>query len=155
MTTSTPNTFEMGMAPLALVCMDEPSIQQIIVDALAGMGFEVHKLPSSDDAGVQLQTHPYRLVVLSEQFGGGEVESNPMLNDLANLPIERRREAFVVMVGAAMESRSTLHAFIYSVDLVLSYDDLVHFRTLVGRGIGSQDSFYAPFKAVNRMVRGG
>jgi len=139
------------MPPLALVSLEEASVRDFAVAELQGMGYEVHPFSGECDPALQLHSHSYRVVVLSPCG----IASGALLAELASLPMDRRRELYVVLLGDGVESRSPMAAFVQSVDLTLSLDDLAYFRTLVERGIAEQDRFYSVLKQVQQAVRAG
>lgn len=147
MTTS----FDLKMPPLALVSIGEPQMRDFVIAELQGMGFEVHRFSPEYDIALQLHSHSYRVVVA----GTSDPASQGLQVELASLPVDRRRELFVVLVGEGVESRSSMAAFVQSVDLMLSPDDLTWFRSLVERGIAAQDQFYEALRSVQRIVRAG
>jgi len=139
------------MPPLALVSLEEASVRDFAVAELQGMGYEVHPFSAEYDPALQLHSHSYRVVVLS----AAGAASQPLLAELAALPLDRRRELYVVLVGDGVESRSPMAAFVQSVDLVLSPDELAFFRSLLERGVAGQERFYEPLKQVQQAIRTG
>jgi hypothetical protein len=139
----------------ALLCVDDPHLQSSVIDELSQLGFAFHTALYPEEVAVRLRSRSYELVVVSERFGGSELDSNPVLHELTLVPLAQRRDSVVVLVGPGMESRSDMQAFIHGVDLTLREDELSNFKAIVGRAIIRQEEFYSAFKGVMQAQRGG
>jgi cobyric acid synthase len=113
----------------------------------------VHTGLFAEEVGVRLRSRSYDLIVVSENFGGADAESNPALHEVTNIPMAQRRDSFVILVGTSMVTRSEMQAFMYSVDLVVKREDVPNLKTIAGRGIVRQEEFYSAFNAVLKTVR--
>jgi len=132
----------------ALVCLDDPGLQEFVIDQLGQLHFGIQTANTPDEVAYRLHGRTFEVVVTSEHFANGNMEAHTILDALAKLPLAERRSAFVVMIGENLQSRSSIDAFVYSVDLTLNTIDLLDFKNVVGRGIVQQEEFYAPYKAV-------
>ena len=62
----------------ALVCVDTPEVQRLVVDNLTELGCKIHTGLFAEDIMVKLQTHAYDVVVVSEHFNGSDLQTNPI-----------------------------------------------------------------------------
>jgi hypothetical protein len=139
----------------ALLCIDDPQLQTVAIDELSQLGFAFHTAFFPEEVSVRLRARTYEVIVVSANFAGAELDANPVLHELAQVPLDQRRGSYVVLIGDTVESRSEMQAFIYGVDLVLRTDEVPNLKAAVGRGIVRQEEFYSAFKGVMQTVRGG
>ena len=142
----------------ALLCIDDPQLQQTAIDELSQLGFAFHTALYPEEVAVRLRARSYEIVVVSENFGGADAESNSALHELSLLPLDQRRISYVILIGSTMESRSEMQAFVHSVDLTLNLADAMNpggLKAHAGRGIVRQEEFYSALKGVMQMIRGG
>ncbi len=139
----------------ALLCLDDAATQASVIDQLSQLGFAIHTAVHPEEAPALLTAHPYEIIVIGEHFGGADAGSNSVLSELGRLPLDQRRRSYAVLLGPGMESRSEMLAFLHSVDLTLHLDELPDFKTIVGKGIVRQESYYESFLAVRKSVLGG
>ncbi len=139
----------------ALLCIDDPQLQAVVIDELAQLGFAFHTAFFPEEVSVRLRARTYEVIVVSENFAGAQFDANPVLHELAHLPLDQRRGSYVILIGDSLESRSDMQAFIHGVDLVLRTDEISNLKATVGRGIVRQEEFYSAFKGVMLAIRGG
>ena len=137
----------------ALVCVDDAPLQETVFEQLKQLGFGIHTALFGEEVAVKLRARVYDIVVISERFANGELSTNSALSEIANLPLNTRREIFVVLIGPSMNSRSDMQAFLHSVDLVIRQEDAFQFKNIAGRGIVRQEEFYTAFNSVLKAVR--
>lgn len=137
----------------ALICIDDAALQGAVIDQVSQLGFGIHTGLFAEEVGVRLRSRSYDLIVVSENFGGADAESNPALHEITGIPMSQRRESFVILTGPSMVTRSEMQAFMYSVDLVVKREDVPTLKTIAGRGIVRQEEFYATFNSVLKAVR--
>lgn len=129
----------------ALVCIDDPEIQQATVEQLTSLNYKIHTGLFPEDVALKLRTHNYDLVIVYENFNGCDLETNQILKEVVNVPAEQRREQFVVLLGPNMVTSDDMQTFIYSVDLAFSLSDLSNLKTVLRRSAARHKEFYAPF----------
>jgi len=137
----------------SLVCIDDSELQGLVFDQLAQLGFGIHTAFNGEEVNTKLRGRVYDIVVISERFANCEAATNSALVEIASMPLETRRETYVVLIGPNMNSRSDMQAFLFSVDLVVRQEDAFQLKTIAGRGIVRQEEFYAVFNNVLKAVR--
>lgn len=130
----------------ALVCVDVPEVQRIIVDQLTALNYKIHTGLFLEDILLKLRAHVYDVVVISEHFNATDIGSNPIVALAVAAPAEQRRKQFLVAVGSTLNTNDELQAFQYSVDLVVNLADVVNLRPVLRRGVMRVSEFYAPFR---------
>ena len=128
----------------ALVCLDVPEVQRIVVDQLTALGYKIHTGLFVEDILLKLRAHLYDVVVVAEHFNASDIETNPILAETLRAPAEQRRRQFVTVVGSSFATNDELEAFQHSVDLVVGLADVVNLRPVVRRGLLRAREFYAP-----------
>jgi len=129
----------------ALVCIDDPEVQEATVSQLGGLNYKIHTGLFPEDVALKLRTHNYDVVAIYENFNGWDLETNQILKEVINVPSEQRRHQFIMLVGANMVTNDEMQAFIYSVDLTFSLSDLVNLKTVLRRAVMRHKEFYANF----------
>ena len=128
----------------ALVCMDVPEVQRLVVENLTEIDYKIHTGLFLEDILLKLQTHTYDVVVVAEHFGASTRENNPLLEASQALPNHQRRAQMFILVGSGVHTDSEMEAWAASVDLVVSLADVPNLKHVVRRAVLRRDSFYKP-----------
>lgn len=134
----------------ALVCVDVPEVQRIVVDQLNTLNYKMHTGLFLEDILLKLRAHAYDVVIISEHFNASEISSNPIIAAAIAAPAEQRRRQLIVAVGSTLNTNDELQAFQHSVDLVVNLADVVNLRPVLRRGVMRQGEFYAPYREALR-----
>lgn len=129
----------------ALVCIDQPDYQQMVVDQLTSMDYKMHVGLFAEDISLKLKTHPYDVVVVDEHFGGYHLNNNQVLYEAIHTPGAQRRNQFLLLIGTSLMTNDEMMAFIFSVDLVFNVNDLNNLKPVLRRGVARQKEFYHVF----------
>ena len=127
----------------ALVCVDVPEVQRIVVDQLTALGYKIHTGLFVEDILLKLRAHVYDVVVVSEHFNAADIETNPIIAEMQRVAPEQRRRQLVAAVGSSFVTNDELEAFQHSVDLVVGLADVVNLRPVLRRGLRQKQEFYA------------
>jgi hypothetical protein len=130
----------------ALVCLDVPEVQRIVVDQLTALDYKIHTGLFVEDVQLKLRAHVYDVVVVSEHFNAADVETNQILATAVSAPPEQRRRQFIVLVGSSFVTGDEMQSFEHNVDLVIGLGDVVNLRPVLRRGLLRAQEFYAPFQ---------
>jgi CheY-like chemotaxis protein len=146
-TTDTEHRFEIFEPgdKTALVCMDVPEMERLVVDQLRDLGYKVHTGFSVDDLTFKLQAHSYDVVVVAENFAASTLHSNPVLSEAINAPAAQRQRQLIVLIGASLKTADEMQAFQHSVDLVVSLADIATLRPIVRRAVNQMQDFYVRY----------
>jgi hypothetical protein len=130
----------------AIVCVDVPEVQRIVVDQLTALNYKIHTGLFLEDILLKLRAHAYDVVIISEHFNASDILSNPIVAAAVAAPAEQRRRQFLVAIGSTLMTNDELQAFQYSVDLVVNLADVVNLRPVLRRGVARMNEFYTPFR---------
>ena len=109
----------------ALVCLDVPEVQRIVVDQLTALGYKIHTGLFVEDVLLKLRAHVYDVVVVAEHFNAADVATNPILMEAVEASPDQRRRQLIVVVGSSFATNDETEAFQNSVDLVVGLADVV------------------------------
>lgn len=132
----------------ALVCVDVPEMQNLIVEQLSELKYKIQTGISAEDLILKMRTHVYDVIVISEHFEATKLETNPLLIEAVSAPATNRHRQFLVLVGPSVRTSNEWDAFQHSVDLTIALDDVIHLRALMRRGLARWTEFYNPFREV-------
>jgi len=143
-TTSRFDIFEPG-DKTALVCMDVPEMERLVVEQLSSIEYKIHTGFSVEDLLFKMRAHTYDVLVIAENFAASNVFTNPLLAETVVAPTIQRHQQTVVLVGASMKTASEDQAFQYSVDVVIGLADINNLRPVVRRTVQRQQEFYGRY----------
>ncbi len=115
----------------AIVCCHEPSYLEYLTGQLRGIGYKVHHVVSHQAAITRMASRAYDLTVLVENLEGCELADNRVLQHLCAMPMDDRRQTYVVLLCQAFATGDEMNAYAWSVDQVISYQDIGDFAALV------------------------
>jgi len=136
----------------ALVCIDKPDIQQIVVDQMSAIDYKIHVGLYLDDIALKLRSYTYDVVVIDEHFNDMPLQGNPVLAEAALIPPAQRRMQYFVLVGPELMTNDEMIAFIYSVDLVFNTNDITNLKPVLRRGVARHKEFYSSWHEVAKTV---
>lgn len=146
------NFFDLG-DKTALVCIDHPNYQKLIVPQLVDLGYKVHLGLFEEDVLLKLSTYNYNVVIIYENFKGASVGENPILREMVLRASSLRREHFLVLLTPRSPTNDAMSAFVQSVDLILNIADIANFRPVLRRGVAQHNELYLPFQEALRVVQ--
>ncbi len=132
----------------ALVCVDVPDVQRLVVENLSELEYKIHTGLYIDDVLLKIQSHLYDVVVISEHFNDSSLESNPILQTTVEMAPSQRRRQLLVLVGASLHTDSEMQSWSHSVDLVVSLADVPNLKHVLRRAVTRSKAFYDPYVAV-------
>lgn len=130
----------------ALVCIDHPQYQKMIVPQLIDLNYKVHLGLFAEDVLLKLSTYSYNVVVIYENFKGSHLENNPILSEIVRRPGTLRREHFVVLLSQKFTTNDAMTAFAQSVDQIVNVADIANFKPVVRRGVAQHHDLYLPLQ---------
>ncbi len=146
------NFFDLG-DKTALVCIDHPNYQKLIVPQLVELGYKVHLGLFEEDILLKLATYSYNVVIIYENFKGAGPGENPILREMVLRSNALRREHFLVLLTHRSPTNDAMSAFVQSVDQILNIADIANFRPVLRRGVAQHHELYLPFQEALRVVQ--
>lgn len=129
----------------ALVCVDHPDLQPLIIEHVAALEYKIHVGLFAEDIILKLRSHPYDLIIISQNFGGAPIAENPVIAAAIHLPTHQRRRQFICLIGPDFITNDEMISFILSVDLVVNESDIQNLKPVLRRGVARHKEFYQPF----------
>jgi hypothetical protein len=136
----------------ALLAVTAPEALAACKAALVEMGYKVHVVDSHPQFETRYNQVNYHVVIIEENFAGGNVLDNPSLHMLQDLNMNQRRYATILLIGPTFESLNTLQAFSQSVHCVLNFAELSMLKEVLQKTIAENDLFLSTFHEVQRRV---
>ena len=132
-------------ARTAIVCENDPEYQGKILEALEGLGFYITQASSARDVLKRMRFHTFDLVVANEHFDASDPDRNSVLRYLERMPMDTRRNVFVVLITKRFRTMDNMVAFHKSVNLVVNVTNLDAMGKILKRGISDNQNFYRLF----------
>ena len=129
----------------ALVCVDVPEVQRLVVDNLTELGCKIHTGLFTEDILVKLQTHAYDIVIIAEHFADSNLQNNPILQATLEILPDQRRRQIIALVGSSIHTDSDMEAWSHSVNLVVNLADVPNIKHVLRRSMQRSRSFYTPY----------
>src|SRR5881296_4119208 len=101
--------FELG-DKTSLICAD-PNTTEVVKTTLRELGFKFHTADTPELAVERMRYTNYDCIVTHENFAGGSLKSNAVLNYLTPLPMSQRRNSFLCLIGASFKTLDAMQAF--------------------------------------------
>ncbi len=134
------------------------AVQPLWVDPLVKAVLEEGGHPLSVDKVEEvfpiLQFEQPEFFILSEGFDPEGSQPNPLLGYIQNMPMDQRREIFVVWVGANIKTGDLLSAFSYSVNLVLQPEKLSEISKQIKKSWSQWKDLYQVFLQTRLQLTG-
>lgn len=134
---------DVGPPPRALVCLDSIEHQKEYETILPELGFNtLHIVPHQVDALTYVTQITYECIILDMTFDGSTQDANPVMACVSELPMEQRRQMFVVLCTPEIEPSDNLAAYSRSANLIISHTDLPKCRRLLEQHMAEQTRLY-------------
>ena len=137
----------------ALVCVDHPQYQKVVVPQLIDMTYKVHLGLFEEDVILKLKTYNYDVVIVSENFKGSTLQTNPVLAEVTRRPDTQRRQHFVVLLSQRFATNDAMSAFVHSVDQIINITDLANLKPVLRRGVTQHRELYNAFNEMLKSVQ--
>jgi hypothetical protein len=136
----------------ALLAINTAEPLGIAKNALVELGYKVHVVDTHAQFETRYNQVNYEVVLIEENFGGGNLLDNHSLKMVQSLPMAQRRYSTIFLIGTSFESLNTLQAFAQSVHCVLNFNELPMLLEVVQKTIGENDLFLSTFRETQRRV---
>ncbi len=139
----------------AMVCLDVPEMQRLVISQLDELGYKVHTGLFLDDSILKLRAHAYDVVVVSEHFHKANLEDHPIIAEAINVSSSQRRKQTYVLIGASVQTNDAMAAYLYNVDVVVSLQDVMNLKPVLRRAVNDALEFYAPLQEALASLNAG
>ena len=128
----------------ALICDEKNTV--LLKTALDKLDYKIGIAKGVNDAITKLRFTKYDVIILNENFAGGSPGNNPILDYIQPMPMLRRREIFVALLGQDLRTMDNMTAFLKSVNLVINTKEIENIRDILKKSIEANDIFYKVLK---------
>ena len=132
-------------AQTALVCEQDPEVQNRIKSFLDNSGYHTTSPDSAREVLKQMRLHYFDLVVLNERFDTTDPDESNVLRYIDRLAIEIRRKMFVALISDRFRTMDEMMAFNKSVNLIINTQNSSDIDRIIKRGVADHTSFYKVF----------
>lgn len=132
----------------ALICVTDDATREKITGDLTARDFYITEVKTAKDAVKKMRFHVYTLLVIDENFGTTNPDSNELLRYLAILPMSTRRRMFVAMLSSRFRTLDKMSALTHSVNMIINTQNIKDFITLITNGMAENEGFYYTFTEI-------
>jgi CheY-like chemotaxis protein len=136
-----------------LLCEHDAEVKEKIRRVLERMDYHVVEASSARIALKYMRFHVYDLIVLNEVFEAATADTNYVLQYLAQLPMDIRRNTFVVLVGSGLKTMDNMMAFNRSVNLTMNAQEVGDMESILKSALAEHEEFYQVFKELLKSTR--
>ena len=136
----------------ALICEQDAGVREKIRSALERTDYHVIEAASARDAMKHMRFRVFDLVALDENFEGGNPESNHVLQYLGHLPMNPRRNIFVVLLGNDFRTADNMMALSNSVNLVVNLKNVDELDKVLKRSQKEHEELYGVLTGTLRKM---
>ena len=126
----------------ALLCEQNPTARETVVNALDLMDYQITIAESARDALKRMRYHVYDLIVVNENFSTKNPDSNGVLIYLERLAMAVRRNIFVAMISSRYRTMDNMMAFAKSANVVVNIKEIDRLSAILKRAISENEKFY-------------
>ena len=131
--------------PMALVLFPKNEKLEIVRDALEHVGYQVFVAENIEQAIESMRYNSYASVVLHSQFECPQLKNSSFHDQMRNMPMQRRRYLFYILIGPEFNTLYNLQALAYSANLVVNENDLYHLGVALRKAIPMYEELFGPF----------
>jgi hypothetical protein len=136
----------------ALLAITSPEALEAAKAPLIAMGYKCHVVDSHPMFETRFNQVAYQIVVIDENFAGGNIMENASLRYVQELPMAQRRNVVFFLIGPSFESLNTMQAFCQSVHCVLNFAELPMLTEVVQKTIAENDMFLRTYRDVQKRI---
>ena len=133
-------------AQTAIVCEPDPKARNLLIKALNEIDYYVTEAEDGRDALRKMRYHTYSVIIFNEEFDSDDPDANGVLAYLQHLPMNQRRELFIVLLSARFRTMDNMMAFNKSVNLIVNLKNLNMFNKILRQGLVEFHRFYRQYR---------
>lgn len=130
--------------PKALILMNSGEERDIVIRAFTERGYQTDTPESGNDALVQMRFGTFEAVVLHAEFDGSLADSS-FHQQMALMPMERRRSLFYALIGKEFHTLYNLEALANSANVVVNDAEVAHFDIILKKGLMEMQELFGPY----------
>jgi hypothetical protein len=130
--------------PMALVLHQPDEQRKNIGEALEAVGYQVFMADTVGNAMERMRFVNFSCVALQANLEGS-LEQATFHTHMRNLPMDRRRYIFYILIGDNFHTLYDLEALTYSANLTVNSSDLRHLNIVLRKSIPAYEELFGPF----------
>ena len=130
----------------ALICETDSALNQPITDTLRSMAYHISNANNTRDALRMMWYHLFDLIVVDENFGTNNPETNPVMKHLEGLEMSVRRNTYVVIISKRFRAMDQMMAFNKSADLIINTGKIDQTEQILKQGLSDHETLYQIYK---------
>lgn len=130
--------------PMAMVLHGDSPQRTEIAEAMKSVGYQVAVTDAHEDAMQRMQFINFSCVVLHTDLEPGGLSHSTFHNYMHNMPMERRRYIYYILIGADLHTLYELEALTASANLVICEKDLQYLNVILRKAIPSYEELFGP-----------
>ncbi|MDJ0830480.1 MAG: zinc-ribbon domain-containing protein [Desulfobacterales bacterium] len=138
----------------AMVCETSATNKKHIIDALEFMEYHITDAGNVRDALKKMRYHIYDLIVVNEEFGTSDPDSNGVLIYLERLNMAIRRNIFVTLISKRFRTMDNMMSMHRSVNQIINVKNIKDIDKILKSGIADNEFFYRIYKESFREIGG-
>ena len=107
--------------------------------------FQPVAVDTKEEALEQLEMIRFDSVILHSHFDGEPFKQSKVHDILKQLPMNRRRYIFYVLIGPEFSTLYSLEALSYSANMVINEKDAQYMKNIYKKGKSESDEFFLPY----------
>jgi len=130
--------------PMALVLHPDSATRNTVKAAMESVGYRVITADSVQTAIEQMLFINFACIAFHVDFEMGGLEKSMFHAYMRQMPMERRRYIFYILMGPQFHSLYGLEALAYSANLVVAEQDIQHFDIILRKAIPAYEKLFGP-----------
>ena len=136
----------------ALIAFSTPDWLDTVKAALSELGYKVHSAVTHSDFLVRFSQVRYQVVIIEELFAANSLGENESVSALANMSMNDRRHATIILLGNSFQTFATMEAFQQSVHAVINSSEMFMLNQLIEKAVAENTLFLQSYLEVQRRV---
>lgn len=129
--------------PMALVLVGPSDLCDNTCAAIEAVGYQVVRATSPEEAIERMRFVNFACVAYQSDLEG-PIEKSTFHRYLCQLPMERRRYIFYILLGAHFHTLYNLDALAYSANLTVNVQDIKHLDRILYKAIPDYEELFGP-----------
>lgn len=136
--------------PRIVICADSQPLTEKLANSLKPLNIPIIFAQNYQQILSLLDSDEFLILLIEQNFPQRDTEEEKLLSYLSRLPMYRRRELMVILIGENLQSGNRLTAYSLNVDLVINTSDVENIATFFKR---AYSEYQARFKLFREFLK--
>ena len=133
--------------PQTLIVVKAGKERDLVAEAIESIGYQASFAESGEDAMEKLQFVNYSSVIFHSNFEAGGLAISSFHQFMRELPMQKRRFIFYILIGPEFSTLYDLEALAYSANLVVNDDEIPDLLTVLRKSIPRYEELFGSLMA--------